>query len=115
MRATTLHWLTDRERESIAVPLRVMVVDDDPDLRELIADRLLEDGAEVVQAAKAIEAFEAIGRGLMHDPVRYFDIIISDLTMPSGGGLELIWTLRQTDYPVPVVLVSAITVQKSAG
>lgn len=102
----TLHWLNDRERESMALPLRVLVVDDDGDVREMIADRLREDGAEVVQAANPIEAFEAIGRGLMHEPPRYFDLVISDLTMPAGGGFELIWTLRLTDYPVPVVLIS---------
>lgn len=106
MRATTLHWLNDRERGSIVVPLRVMVVDDDADLRELIADRLSEDGAEVVQAADAMEAFEAIGNGLMQQPMRYFDLIIADIKMPRDGGLELLWTLRQTDYPVPVVLMS---------
>lgn len=106
MRATTLHWLNDRERGWIAVPLRVMVVDDDADLRDMIADRLHDDGAEVVQAADAIEAFEAIGNGLMTEPVRYFDLIIADVTMSAGGGFELLWTLHQTDYPVPVVLMS---------
>ena len=106
MRATTLHWVNDDTRQSMTVPLRVLVVDDDADLRELIADRLVDDGAEVVQAADAIAAFEAIGRGLMHAPVRHFDLIIADLTMPEGGGLALLWTLRRTDYPVPVVLMS---------
>jgi CheY-like chemotaxis protein len=106
MRATTLHWLSDRERGSIAVPLRVMVVDGDADLREMIADRLLEDGAEVVQAADALAAFEAIGHGLMKQPARYFDLVIADVTLPADGGFELLWTLRQTDYPVPVVLMS---------
>lgn len=106
MRATTLHWLNDAERGLIVAPLRVLVLDDDAELRELIADRLREDGAEVVQAADAIEAFEAIGNGLMEQPMRYFDLVIVDVTKPSGGGLELVWTLRQTDYPVPVVLTS---------
>jgi CheY-like chemotaxis protein len=67
--------------------LRVLVVDDDPDTRELLKAGLGRCGTEVVTAASAGEALEAIEA----DPP---DLLISDIGMPGEDGYELIRKVR---------------------
>jgi PAS domain S-box-containing protein len=68
--------------------LRVLVVDDEPDSRELVAAALLVQGAEVVSLGSAIEAVEEMKR-------RTFDVLVSDIGMPDMDGYWLINEVRQ--------------------
>lgn len=106
MRATALKALSERELQTLTEPLRVLLVDDDDDLRALIAERLRQDGAEVVEASDGEVAYAAVSAGLAAEPGRYFDLVISDLQMPKVGGFDLLWVLRFIDYRAPVVLLS---------
>jgi CheY-like chemotaxis protein len=67
--------------------LRVLVVDDEPDTRELIHEVLKECGAEVITSPSAAEALVALQE---HKP----DILISDLGMPDEDGYSLITKIR---------------------
>jgi signal transduction histidine kinase/CheY-like chemotaxis protein len=67
--------------------LKVLVVDDEADTRELIREVLKECGSEVVTSRSAAEALEAIEQ---HKP----DILISDLGMPDEDGYSLISKIR---------------------
>ena len=68
--------------------LRVLLVEDEADSRELVNMVLAECGAEVVTAESASEAFAAIGREKFH-------IIISDIGMPDEDGFSLIGRIRR--------------------
>jgi len=68
--------------------LRVLVVDDEPDARELVAAALMLRGAEVVSFGSAIEALEEMERQL-------FDVLVSDIGMPEMDGYWLINKVRQ--------------------
>jgi PAS domain S-box-containing protein len=68
--------------------LRVLVVDDERDSRELVAAALMVHGAEVVSFGSAIEALEEIER-------RTFDVLVSDIGMPEMDGYWLINKVRQ--------------------
>jgi PAS domain S-box-containing protein len=68
--------------------LRVLVVDDEHDTRELIAAMLTTCGAEVVSAGFAIEALDQMER-------QRFDLLISDIGMPEMNGYDLIGRIRQ--------------------
>ena len=68
--------------------LRVLVVDDEPDTRELLKVGLGQCGAEVVTAGSAGEALEAIERVVP-------DVLISDIGMPGEDGYELIRRVRE--------------------
>jgi len=70
--------------------LRVLVVDDEPDARELLAIVLEQSGAWV---AKADSAIAALGT-LSEQP---FDVLISDIQMPEVDGYELIRRLRSME------------------
>lgn len=67
--------------------LKVLVVDDEADTRELIREVLRECGSEVITSRSAAEALEALEQ---HKP----DILISDLGMPDEDGYTLISKIR---------------------
>lgn len=67
--------------------LRVLVVDDQPDARELLSMVLGHAGAEVITAASAATAFEML---LKHRP----DLLVSDIGMPMEDGFTLIGRIR---------------------
>ena len=67
--------------------LRVLVVDDEPDTRELIHEVLKECGAEVITSPSVAEALVALEQ---HKP----DVLISDLGMPDEDGYSLITKIR---------------------
>ena len=67
--------------------LKVLVVDDEADTRELIREVLKECGSEVITSCSVAEALEAIEK---HKP----DILISDLGMPDEDGYSLITKIR---------------------
>ncbi len=68
--------------------LKVLVVDDEPDTREMLKVGLGQCGAEVTVAGSATEALEAIR-------VAVPDVLISDIGMPGEDGYELIRRIRQ--------------------
>ena len=68
--------------------LRVLVVDDEQDSRELVAAVLMVQGAEVVSFGSAIEALDEMER-------RRFDVLVSDIGMPEMDGYWLINKVRQ--------------------
>ena len=68
--------------------LRILVVDDDADSLEAVAALMEINGAEVRTATNGLEARELL-------PHFRADLIISDLAMPAGDGLELIMAIRR--------------------
>ncbi|MGZ3426009.1 MAG: ATP-binding response regulator [Polyangia bacterium] len=70
--------------------LRLLVVDDDEDMRVLSETILQDAGATVVTAASAAEALAAFAAGA-------FDVLVSDLGMPGQDGLTLVRSIRALD------------------
>jgi CheY-like chemotaxis protein len=68
--------------------LRVLVVDDERDSRELVAAALMIHGAEVLSFGSAIEALEEMDH-------QTFDVLVSDIGMPEMDGYWLINRVRQ--------------------
>jgi CheY-like chemotaxis protein len=86
-----------------ATPLRVLIVDDEPLIRETMEFVLLDLGWSCLQAGNGREAAKL----LAENPV---DMVISDVRMPGGDGLELLAKIRENEEsPVPVVLMSGLT------
>jgi signal transduction histidine kinase len=83
-----------------AQPLRVVIVDDTPDLRDLLRLAMESGGFEVV--AEAEDGAEAIEVARKHDP----DVILLDLAMPVMDGLEALPTLRQLCPDAKIVVLS---------
>lgn len=79
---------------------RYLVVDDNAEFAENVAEILTDAGAEVSVAAEGKSALEQ----LKHTR---FDCVVTDMKMPGISGAELLRQLRQFDPGVPVVLLSA--------
>ena len=69
-------------RPTLAAMALVLVTDDDPTVREVVADYLTRDGHEVVQAATGDEALRLVD-------VRTPDLVVLDLMLPGIDGLEV--------------------------
>lgn len=80
--------------------MKLLVVEDDPKLREAMVDTLMLKGHEVSEAANGIDAM-AIVRG------RNLDLVLSDINMPGMDGLELLQTIKAEHPWLPVVLMTA--------
>lgn len=78
---------------------RVLLVDDQPELRRLLRRSLMRAGHVVVEAPNGRVAVE------LAQQVR-FDVVISDIGMPDMSGVELLAALRELDPELPVVLTS---------
>jgi DNA-binding NtrC family response regulator len=78
---------------------RVLLVDDQPELRRVLRRNLSKLGHEVVEASNGRAAIELARQG-------DFDVVISDVRMPDLGGLELLRQLYELDPDLPVVLMS---------
>ena len=83
-------------------PIRVVLVDDDEDLRELMQMGLVRGGFEVVgQAADGTSAVDLVAES---QP----DLVLLDLHMPEAGGLEVLPVLRAEAPRAKFVVVSGI-------
>lgn len=81
---------------------RFLIVDDEPDIREILADELRFEGAEVHEAQNGKSA-ESI---LLQAPVdKKFDVVITDIRMPGGDGLSLAKAIQEMSGPKPVVFL----------
>lgn len=83
--------------------MRVLVVDDEPDLRALYSVNLSEAGHEVIMASNGAEGLDVLTR---ERP----DVILVDLMMPVMDGYEFLQNLRKMPEHrrTPVIVVSAI-------
>jgi|EndMetStandDraft_2_1072991.scaffolds.fasta_scaffold261844_1 DNA-binding NtrC family response regulator len=78
---------------------RVLLVDDQPELRRLFRRSLNRAGYTVVEAWNGRVAVELAQQVT-------FDVVISDVHMPDMSGIELLQTLKALDQDLPVVLTS---------
>jgi CheY-like chemotaxis protein len=87
---------------------RVLVAEDEPDVRQLVAVALRGLGYEIVEARTGAELLDQLGDGLLLDdlPARP-DLIISDIRMPGLTGMEIVAGLRQAEWSTPIVLMTA--------
>ena len=85
--------------ESSLTGIEVLLVDDDPDTRELMAEVLRSRGASVWVAESAPFARKLLGE-------RDFEILISDLQMPGESGLTLIRRLRVQGVTIPAIALT---------
>jgi DNA-binding response OmpR family regulator len=79
---------------------RILVVDDDPDTRQLSVDVLVSSEYEVDAAIDGTAGWEALR-------ARHYDLIITDNKMPRMTGVELIEKLRYTRVGLPVIMATS--------
>ena len=79
---------------------RILIAEDDRELRQLFSHVLAKNGYSVVGVTNGKEALDEIDAG-------YFDLIISDIMMPVMDGYEFVRTLREAENHTPVLMITA--------
>ena len=80
--------------------MRILVVDDEPEITALVARGLRAEGHEVETAADGIDA-------LAQEAERPFDVAVVDLMMPGMSGVELCRWLKRRDPRIVVIVLTA--------
>jgi DNA-binding NtrC family response regulator len=86
---------------------RVLVVDDDADMRDLCAEVLRREGYEIIRAESGRSA-EAVLRSSA------VDVAVADLMMPEMGGLEVLRAAKEADPETVVILITAFPTVNTA-
>ncbi len=80
--------------------MQILVVDDEPDLRTLYELTLLREGFRVEAAGTVKDAFQLLSE-------RQFDVVITDMRLPDGMGLELIQRIKSEQRSERCVVITA--------
>ena len=85
---------------SESLPLRVLVVDDEPPIRRFLRTTLSAQGYDIAEAEDGATALEEVRR-------RPPDLLVLDLGLPGVGGLEVIRRLRGDGVAAPIIVLSS--------
>src|SRR5204863_5346539 len=86
---------------------RILVVDDEKVIREILADFLSMEGYVVHAVEDGVEAMKELKK-------RSYNLVISDLKMPNMGGLELIAQVTEESIPVITVIMTGFGTVETA-
>ena len=86
---------------------RILVVDDEKVIREILADFLSMEGYVVHAVEDGVEAMKELKK-------RSYNLVISDLKMPNMGGLDLIQKITEESIPVLTVIMTGFGTVETA-
>jgi DNA-binding response OmpR family regulator len=90
---------------------RILLAEDDREMRSLLAWTLEDNGYEVVEAENGLELVRCLSSVLVDGesgrPHSEYDVIVSDVRMPGMTGLEVLKSLRKRDHLTPIILITA--------
>ena len=86
--------------KSDSIPLRVLVVDDEPPIRRFLRTSLSAQGYDIIEAEDGSKAIEDVRR-------RSPDLLVLDLGLPGIDGLEVIRRLRGSGVTLPIIVLSS--------
>lgn len=92
--------MADETREADHAATRILLVEDDSDLRQSLADYLTLRGKQVTEATSGLEFYKA----MLH---RKFDVAIIDINLPDASGFELARELAARDDGMGIVILTA--------
>lgn len=87
--------------------LKVLIVDDEEDILEVIQDRLEAYGFNVVTAGTGLEALKKLS-------VERFDGVFLDVKMPVMGGIEALEKIRASDKNIPIIIITSSSTRELA-
>ncbi len=80
----------------------VLIVDDDPPIREMLTDFLKEEGYETLVAADGASALDALRQSSEH-----IDLALLDMRLPDVQGLEILRAMAEKGMELPVIVMTA--------
>ena len=88
---------------------RVLIVEDDADINQIVATHLARHGMACTQAFSGSEARLLLDAGAAAGDALPFDVVVSDLMLPGCRGEDLVGIIRERDPQVPIIVISART------
>jgi DNA-binding response OmpR family regulator len=89
-------------------PPRVMVAEDDPEMRRLVAETLRKDGYEVITVSDGGRLLVTLAHELADDGgADLVDLLVSDVRMPICTGVQILEQVRAARWRLPVILMTA--------
>jgi DNA-binding response OmpR family regulator len=85
---------------------RVLLAEDDADLRALLAQEFRWRGYLVTECADGPELVSKLGTYLLFGPPTGFDLVVSDIQMPGATALEILEAMRECEGVPPVILIT---------
>jgi len=95
------------EPTNAASPARLLLAEDDFELRELLACVLRSDGHEVVEVRDGNELWALLSREIGKDGQNPFSLVVSDVRMPGLSAFDVLARLQRTLSETPVILITA--------
>ncbi|MDP8207869.1 MAG: response regulator [Candidatus Electryonea clarkiae] len=89
------------EPESNLHKTRILIVDDEPEIREFLSYFLESKGYQIIESADGEGALRQIK---LHHP----DIILLDIFLPDMGGVEVLRRIREFDQDVGVIMITSL-------
>lgn len=87
-------------------PARILLAEDDREMRELLAATLRADGYEVIESSNGFDMLQEIEILLFRGEPVPMDLIVSDERMPGMMGLEALAHVRDAQWPTPFILIT---------
>jgi len=86
---------------------RLLVAEDDRDLRDLLVAGLRADGYDIVEVATGLELLDALMKSALATNGHAFDLVISDVRMPGLSGVDALAKLGHGTRAAPVLFITA--------
>jgi DNA-binding response OmpR family regulator len=87
------------KKGGVSLTRTILIIDDQPEIRELLSLYLEKDGFHIIEAGNGQQAFDIIQRQLV-------DLVLVDLMMPIIDGYQFIKKVRET-LAIPIIIISA--------
>jgi CheY-like chemotaxis protein len=80
--------------------VRIMIIDDDEEMRSLLKDFFEEEGFETDSASNGVDALRTLSKD-------HFDLVITDIRMPGLTGLDILPRIRRLKPEIPIIVMTA--------
>ena len=80
--------------------VRIMIIEDDKEMRSLLKDFLEEEGFATDSASNGVDALQMLSKD-------HFDLVITDIRMPGLTGLDILPRIRRLKPEIPIIVMTA--------
>jgi len=100
-------WFHNMVRDSAPAKARILIVDDEQSMREVLEIMLEKEGYEVVTASHGLEALKECEKAP-------FDLVITDIKMPKVNGMEVLQRIKDVNPNTKVIMITAFANMEGA-
>jgi putative two-component system response regulator len=87
--------------DNVTAPAKILIVDDEADIRSLLARGLADSSFECVQSSNALDALNKL-------KTDRFSLVMSDVCMPGMSGMELLRSIKRHDPDLSVIMITGV-------